>query len=173
MKYAYALGHDKVTVVSMPMTLMGKPFAYSGIMHSADVCGYYRQLRGGASSMTAQIPPSAYREAFEKVLQRDHDVLYVGFSSGMSGSYHNAVGVASALNAIYPLRRVLCVDSHLAAIAQTMLLLGAIANRRQGMTLSQNAGTLVQARQGIRVYLIVEDMNFLLRGAGSQNLRLF
>ncbi|MCE5343614.1 MAG: DegV family protein [Eubacteriales bacterium] len=159
-----ALDKEEITVVPMPMTLMGKPFAYNGVMHPADACKYYRQLHEGASSMTAQVPPSTYREVFEQAFQRDHDVLYVGFSSGMSGSYQNALGAASALETAFPSRRAVCVDSLLATVAQTMLLLYAIANRRQGMTLVQNADCLIKARHDIWVYFIVEDMSFLLRG---------
>lgn len=159
-----ALFQEEITIVPMPMTLMSKPFVYNGLIYPADACRYYRQLHEGASSMTAQISPSAYRDVFEQAFQRDHDVLYIGFSSGMSGSYQNAVSAASELGGEYPSHRVVCVDSLLATIAQTMLLLGAIANRRQGMTLAQNADYLTKAKHDISIYFIVEDMSYLLRG---------
>ena len=52
---------------------------------------YYEDLKNGGVATTSMINSEAYREIFEREAAAGNDVLYIGMSSGISGSYQSAV----------------------------------------------------------------------------------
>ena len=51
---------------------------------------FYAEQRAGKFATTSQINPLVYRKAFEKALKNGQDVLYLCFSSGLSGTIERA-----------------------------------------------------------------------------------
>ena len=82
---------------------------------------FYRQLRAGAPAVTSQITPVVYEDLFEPVLQAGQDILYIAFSSGLSGTVNNAMLMAGQLEEKYPGRRVVVIDSLCASIGEGLL----------------------------------------------------
>ena len=48
---------------------------------------YFAAMKKGERVTTSQVPPQRYIDAFTPVLEAGNDVLFVGMSSGISGSY--------------------------------------------------------------------------------------
>ena len=69
------------------------------------------RLRNGDMSTTNQINQAEFTDVFESYLQNGVDVLYIGFSSALSGTYHNSVMVAEVLCKKYPEQTRLVADS--------------------------------------------------------------
>ena len=51
---------------------------------------FYEKMKGGAVAKTAAINPDAFTASFEKILKEGKDILYIGFSSGLSTTYNSA-----------------------------------------------------------------------------------
>ena len=51
---------------------------------------FYDRLRNGSMSQTSQVNPDAFLEVFRMAAEKGMDVLYVGFSSGLSGTVEKA-----------------------------------------------------------------------------------
>ena len=72
---------------------------------------YYNAIRSGAKASTSQVPPQRYIEYMEPVLKQGLDILFIGMSSGISGSYSSAETAASELREQYPERKIITVDT--------------------------------------------------------------
>lgn len=72
---------------------------------------FYRQLRAGASAVTSQITPVVYEDLFEPVLQAGQDILYIAFSSGLSGHGEQRHADGGAAGGKISRRRVVVIDS--------------------------------------------------------------
>ena len=72
---------------------------------------FYGRLRAGEMSKTNQINTVTFLETFEPYLREGLDVLYIGFSSSLSGTYQRALEAIEQLREKYPGRRVVPVDS--------------------------------------------------------------
>ncbi len=79
---------------------------------------FYRQMRAGVIASTTQINQAQYEEAFEPVLQAGDDILYLAFSSGLTGSQHNASMAWDELKDKYPDRRLSMVDTKAASMGE-------------------------------------------------------
>ena len=58
----------------------------------------------------------------EKVLQSGRDILYIGFSTGLSTTYQSGCIAAEELREKYPERTILTVDSLCASLGQGLLI---------------------------------------------------
>lgn len=71
---------------------------------------FYRFLEEGKLPQTSQINVGTYLTFFEKLLQKG-DLLHIAFTSGQSGSVHNAMLAAKELQEKYPERKLIVIDS--------------------------------------------------------------
>ena len=71
---------------------------------------FYRFLEEGKLPQTSQVNVAAYMDFFEKLLQKG-DLLHIAFTSGQSGSVHNAFLAAEELRQKYPDRKLIVIDS--------------------------------------------------------------
>lgn len=67
---------------------------------------YYTRLKEGAAVKTSLINSAAFYEAFRPAVAGGNDVMYVGISSGISGTVQSALMAAQQLMEDYPACRV-------------------------------------------------------------------
>ena len=71
---------------------------------------FYRFLQEGKLPQTSQINVATYLDFFEQQLQHG-DLLHLSFTSGQSGSVHNAQAAGKLLQEKYPDKKIVVVDS--------------------------------------------------------------
>ncbi len=71
---------------------------------------FYRFIQEGKLPQTSQINVATYMTFFEELLQKG-DLLHIAFTSGQSGSVHNALLAAEELRQKYPDRKLIVIDS--------------------------------------------------------------
>lgn len=79
----------RISVIPMEVAFDGRTYL-CGAKGNLPVGRFYAMQREGGLASTSQINPHVYLAAFEEALQSGYDVLYLGFSSGMSGTLETA-----------------------------------------------------------------------------------
>lgn len=125
---------------------------------------FYQRIAAGEPSTTNQIPLTAFSDTFEKYLKAGTDVLYLGFSSGLSGTYNNSVLVARDLAQKYPERKVYAIDTLAASLGEGLLVWHAVQKQRQGATIDEVKDWIEQNRNRMHHWFTVDDLNHLKRG---------
>ena len=100
----------------------------------------------------------------EPALQEGHDLLVLGFSSGLSTTYQSAVIAAQELIEKYPQRRIHVVDTLCAALGQGMLVWYACKKRDEGLSLDELTAWVEENKLNIRHEVTVDDLMYLKRG---------
>lgn len=100
---------------------------------------FYDMLRGGAMSTTSQINVETFREVAGKMARDGFDVLYVGFSSGLSGTFNSARIAFEDLSAEYPEHKFLAVDSLCASMGEGLLVYHAAQQQKAGRSIEETA----------------------------------
>lgn len=126
-----------------------------------DPHAYYTAIRQGAKVRTSQITPHQYMECLKPLLEAGQDVLFVGLSSGVSGSFASAMSAAEELRQEYPDRKIRLVDTLGAGMGEGLLVMRAAQCREQGMTLDDTADLLMELRQDLCQVFTVEDLKYL------------
>lgn len=124
---------------------------------------FYNLMRNGKRIMTTQVTREEYTEKFKSYLDKGQDVLYISCSSALSGSINLAVVIAKELEAEYPDRKVVCVDSLCSSLGQGYMLIRASQLREEGKTLEETASYIEENKLKFNQFGTVEDLNYLKR----------
>lgn len=125
---------------------------------------FYDLLRQGKLSSTSQAKLNTFLRLFREALDAGQDVLYVGFSSGLSGTYHAGCMARDELAPLYPDRKICCVDSLSATGGEYLLVDKAREMRDSGCTAEVTAAAIEQMRLHVIHLVTVDDLNHLHRG---------
>ena len=153
----------EIQVVPFAYELDGKLITCPKYPDGFDGKSYYNRLRQGAQVKTSLINSEAFYQAFHPIVDGGSDVLYVGISSGISGTVAAANIAAEQLMEEYPGRKVLVVDSMGAGLGTGILTCKAADYRNEGMTVEAAVEELNIDRMGLCEYFTVDDLMFLRR----------
>jgi len=102
--------------------------------------------------------------AFEKIVSEGKDILYIGFSTGLSATYVAGKNAAEEVMEKHPECKILTVDSLCAALGQGLLIKYAVDKKNTGATLEELAAYVEGLKLNLAHWFTVEDLFFLKRG---------
>ena len=82
---------------------------------------FYGKLRNGIMSTTTQVNSEEFIAEFAPILEQGEDILYIAFSSGLSGTCQSAFVAKQELEERFPGRRVEVFDSLCASMGEGLL----------------------------------------------------
>ena len=146
----------------LPLTfeIDGKPYTTADISMQE----FYRRMREDAVTKTSQIAVGVCEDAFEEEIKNGRDVLYLAFSSGLSGTYNSANIAKNNLIEKYPEAKIVVVDSLSASSGEGLLLIYAEQKKREGLTIDQLEAWIEVNRYKICHVFTVDDLKYLFRG---------
>lgn len=157
-----------ITVVPFSYRLNDEEFMCTDT-RTFDGAEFYNALRKHTSAGTSQINPFRYREYMEPVLQAGNDILYIGMSSGISGSFASASMAAEQLRQEYPQRQIRTVDTLSASLGEGVVVLKAVEYLEQGMDIDEAEKRLNEMSYKICQIFIVDDLMHLRRTGRLSN----
>lgn len=129
-----------------------------------DIADFYNQLANGATAKTAAATPGYFDEKMRESLDAGRDILYIGFSSGLSVTYNNGAMIMEELKAEYPDRKLYAIDSLCAALGQGLLVNYAAQLKEKGATIEELRDEILRVKDKIHHQVTVNDLMFLKRG---------
>jgi DegV family protein with EDD domain len=125
---------------------------------------FYNKMREGGIAKTSAVNSEVFAIEFEKLLKEGNDILYIGFSSGLSTTFNSARLAANQLSAKYPERKIIVVDT-LAASAGIALLIDLVLEKKnQGASIEEAAKYAEDMKLKICHWFTVDDLVYLKRG---------
>jgi DegV family protein with EDD domain len=152
------------------VTLMGFPYMMDGgtftddLFESSTAQEFYDAMRKGSEPSTAQVALSTLTDTFTAAAQEGTPCVYLAFSSGLSATYDAACVVADQVRAQYPDFELHLVDTHLASVAEGLLIYEALVQHEKGMTAAELAAWAEEARCFVNEEFMVDDLGALRRG---------
>ena len=153
-----------IEVIPMDFEMGGRSYRHFPDGRDMDLHEFYDRMRAGQMSTTTQINCTMYNSYFEPVLKEGKDILYICFSSGLSGTYQAAQIAISDLAEKYPKNKVVCVDSRAATLGEGLLVISAVQKRREGTPLDELAHWVENSSFHVCHWFTVDDLNHLRRG---------
>ena len=155
----------------LDLTVLPLVFMVDGQQHQSylkgevtDLQQFYTHMREG-KVFTTSLPNLSDAEAeFEAILRSGEDVLYLGFSSGLSGTFEAIRILAEDLGQRYPDRTIFTIDTLAASLGQGLLVYYAAKMREEGKSLEQTAAWVNDNILHMCHWFTVDDLMFLYRG---------
>ena len=133
----------------------------NGEMESKD---FYAKMRSGGIAKTAAINTETFKASFAETLKSGKDVLYIGFSSGLSTTYNSARLAAEELKDAYPDNKIITVDSLCASAGQGLLVRIALDKKESGAAIEEVAEYTKEVLPKLDHWFTVDDLVYLKRG---------
>lgn len=156
---------NSLNIRVMPFTyyLDGEPVEYDGDIETFDYTKFYGSLRAGKMVTTSLANIQSFIDHFRKALEQGLDVVYVGLSSGISGTVQSALAAAAELQKEFSDRVIRVVDSMGAGLGTGLLTCMGADLRSEGLDARAVADRLDQARMRLCEFFTVGDLAFLGR----------
>ena len=125
---------------------------------------FYERMRKGSVARTAATNLDSFKQVFEPLLKEGKDLLYIGFSSGLSTTVNSGAMAAKELMEEYPERKILVEDTFAASAGFGLLLYLTVQEKRKGATLEEAAKFVEDNRFHLCHWFTVDDLVYLKRG---------
>ena len=131
-----------------------------------DLASFYHMMREGEVFATSLISYGSCKEVLDPVVESsDEDMLYLGISSGISGSFNVVSNYFAEQQEKYPGRRFIAIDGLSASLGQGLLTLKAARLRdEEGKSLDEVCAWLEENITHMGHWFTVDDLMFLFRG---------
>ncbi len=159
---------DEFKLHVLPMIFMseGEDTVYQSYLkgQKTDLSQFYTMMREGKVFKTS-LPNLADSEALMRdLLSSGRDVLYLGFSSGLSGTFEAMEGIAQQLASEFPERKIYCVDTLAASGGEGLLVWYACHYAAAGKSIEFVRDWVEQNKLKLAHWFTVDDLMFLWRG---------
>ncbi|RXI45924.1 fatty acid-binding protein DegV [Clostridium tetani] len=125
---------------------------------------FYNELRKGELSTTSQINAYSFRKCFEELIKENKSILYLGFSSVLSGCINSAEIAKNELLEEYPNADITIINTKSAAIGQGLLILKAVEMLKKGSSKEDIISWIETYKYNMNHWFIVDDLMYLKRG---------
>lgn len=155
------LEERKVPVIPLKYTIDNETYTDMEGLSSKE---FFGKLRDGKMATTSQINPEEARAQLEPFLKEGKDVLHLGFSSGLSGTYNSMRIAGEELKEEYPEAKIIIIDTLCACLGEGLLLYKALQLKEAGKTIEETAKWVEENKLHICHNVTVDDLFHLHRG---------
>lgn len=154
--------HD-ITVLGLTVQLDGRTYETVGsqALSSEDLL---ERMAQGAQPTTSQVNVGQFETVFKEAAEKAEPVLYLAFSSALSGTYQSSIIAREMVLEQYPEAIIEIVDTKAATIGEGYLVLKAAQARQEGKSLAEVQSLVNELIPHLRTYLLVDDLGHLVRG---------
>lgn len=151
----------KIEYVKLTITIDNKEYVDQDDISIEEVL---EKINEGHRPLTSQVNPDEFENLFRSLLERDDEILYIAFSSALSGTYQSATIARDIVMEDFPNAKIEIIDSQSASYG-----LGAVVEEASDLV---NAGedftTVIDKVHGmlskVRHLFTVSDLDYLAKG---------
>ena len=125
---------------------------------------FYDRMRQGGVAKTSAVNVESFKAFFEPTLKEGKDILYLGFSSGLSNTCNAGQLAANELMEQYPECKIVVVDTLAASAGFGLLVYLAVQKRDAGESMEEVAKFVTDNRNHLCHWFTVDDLVYLKRG---------
>ena len=125
---------------------------------------FYKKMREGADVKSSLIGEERFIEAFTPTLEAGKDLIVITLSSGLSGTYNQAVAASKTLAKKYPKRKIYVLDSANASLGEGLFAIKIADLRDMGESVDACAEWFKNNVYKMNSYFTVDDLKYLRKG---------
>src|SRR5690625_2190811 len=163
--------HDlNIKMVPLTVRLDGKEYKDGKNISPKAV---YDAMRNGKKPTTSQVSPQSFKAIFTSYAETNQPLIYLAFSSGLSGTYQTAKMVEQNIKEQYPEAPLYVVDTKCASIGYGLVVRRAAQLAQQGAGIEEILETATYHAQHMEHIFTVDDLEYLFRGGRVSRTQAF
>ncbi|MBO0441638.1 DegV family protein [Candidatus Enterococcus ikei] len=160
--YTYLEAND-VDFISMTIQLNGEELV-DDLGKTFDYDWFLKEIKTGGMPTTSQVNVGRYIEFFRPFVEKKIPILYLAFSSGLSGSYQSGMQAVDMLKEEYNDAEIYVIDTKAASLGEGLLVSEVIQLKEAGHSLEDILLWLSENKMTVRSWVTVDDLKHLERG---------
>ena len=125
---------------------------------------FYERMKNGALPQSQANNPAVIEDKFRAILDKGGDIIHIAFSSALSSSYNTVCMVAEELKEEYPEAKITIIDSKMASLGESILVIHANEMKETGASYENIVAKLEEMKSHINGLFTVNDLFHLQRG---------
>ncbi len=162
-----------VKVLSLSFTIDGQTRQDDPFNPKYSLKEFYDEMRADHLPSTSQLNVTEFLVAFNDDLAAGKDILYLGFSSGLSGTVNSGAIAAAELQETHPGSKIVVVDTLCASLGQGLLVYLAVQQKKAGKSLDEVAEWTEANKLNLVHWFTVEDLKYLKNGGRVSSAAAF
>ena len=157
---------DELDLAVLPLHVLIGEHTYANYLDGREIGfrEFYDKLRDGERATTSAVNVSEFTAVMEEKLKAGLDILFIGFSSGLSTTYQSGAIACGELREKYPERKLIAIDSLCASLGEGLLLYLAAKKQQSGASMDEVADYVRETIPHLCHWFTVNDLMFLKRG---------
>src|SRR5699024_5037687 len=124
----------------------------------------YEAMRNGSTPKTSQVSPQTFKTIFTAHAENNEPLLYLAFSSELSGTYQTAKMIEQEIKEKYPVAPIHIIDMKCASIGYGLVVLRAAELINDGANIDKVMTTAQYHAEHMEHIFTVDDLEYLYRG---------
>jgi len=153
-----------IKVISLTFELEGISYKDHPDSNQMSTHEFYESLRRGEKSVTSLINTETFIDFFQPILRAGNDILYIAFSSALSGTYNSSLLAIDELMEEYKDSKIITIDSKAASVGEGLLVYSAAMKKEAGLSIDELQEWIRQNLLKVCHWFTVDDLNHLKRG---------
>lgn len=154
---------NNIPVLSLTCLLKGKEHP-DDFGKSISYKEFYEVVRSGEMPSTSQVNTYRFIEEFKKHVQKGKSVIYIGFSSALSGTVNSAQAAKKAVKEEFENADITVIDSKSASLGYGLLVYYAYEMLKKGSQKEEIVSWVENNKLKMNHWFTVEDLFHLKRG---------
>ena len=125
---------------------------------------FYSRIRNGELPKTAQVNAYVFEETFEKLVKEGKSIIYIGFSSGLSGTYNSACIAKENVLENHRDADITIIDTKCVSMGLGLLVYYANEMLKNGKSKEEIIEWVEENKLKVQHWFTVDDLNHLCRG---------
>lgn len=154
---------DIIDLLGMPIHIDGEDFV-DDLGENTDLSSFYDKLRDGKMASTSQITPLMFETAFRKNWEQGAQTIYLGLSSGLSGTMNNANLAKTMIEDEMPEAKIFVPNTVSASVGQGIQIVYAVNMIREGKSAEEIVVWLESNKLKTQHWFAVDNLEYLKNG---------
>ncbi|MET3683400.1 DegV family protein with EDD domain [Alkalibacillus flavidus] len=159
-----------IDLVSLTVHLDGQDYYDRDTISSQDV---YNAMRSGSAPKTAQVTPDAFYERFKTYTDEGRPVIYLAFSSELSGTFQSAMIAKQQIDDQNPDAEIYVIDTRAASMGHGLIAYYTAKAIADGQSVQDVLDTAHYYVNHIVHIFTVDDLEYLQRGGRVSKAQAF
>lgn len=133
----------------------------------------YEKMRQGSRTKTSQVTPQAFKSIFSSYVHANKPLIYLAFSSELSGTYQTAKMVEQEIKEEHPHAELHVIDTKCASIGYGLVALRAAQLAKEGASIEDIIDIATYHAKHMEHIFTVDDLEYLYRGGRVTKTQAF
>lgn len=152
-----------VNVIPLSYSIDGKNIPYD-LEHDFDGKAFYDAMRNGSDVKTSMANSASFKDKFEEEIKNGNSIIYIGLSSGVSGTVRAAEIAKEEISEEYPDAQIAVINSLAAGLGIGMQVIAIAKLIEYGKSFEETVSISESRKHHMCQFFTVDNLEYLKKG---------